>query len=56
MEDMELEPAISCNQARLPMEGLGHQPRNKTLNPQFVLPIRCVGVKDAAEFEEGANQ
>jgi hypothetical protein len=30
---MEPERAISCNQARLLMEGLGHQPDNKSLDP-----------------------
>ena len=34
----EPEPAISCNQARLPVEGLGHQPSHKAFDLQFVLP------------------
>jgi hypothetical protein len=47
---------ISCNQARLPMEGLGHKLSHKTLDPQFVLPTRCAGVKEGTEFEGRANQ
>ena len=44
MEDMEPEMATFCNQARLPMKGLEHQLSHKTLNPQFVMPIRCAVV------------
>jgi hypothetical protein len=55
MENIEPETAISYNQARLPMEGLGHQPSHNSLDPQFVLTIRCTGVKDGVEFE-GTNQ
>lgn len=29
---MEPEPAIACNQVRLPVEVLGHQPSFKTFN------------------------
>ena len=43
--DMKQEMAIYCNQARLPMEGVGHQPSHKTLDPQFVMPTRCAVVK-----------
>lgn len=49
---MEPELAISCNQAGLPVEGLGHQPSHKTLDPQFVLPTRCAGVKVAKKLWE----
>ena len=56
MGDMEPEPAISSNQAQFSMKGLGHYPRQKTLDPQFVLTTRCAGKKDGAEFEGGANQ
>ena len=45
MGDMEPELTISYNQARLPVEGLGHQSGNKTLDIQFVLPIRYTGIK-----------
>jgi hypothetical protein len=47
---MEPELAISCNQARFPMEGLGQQPSHKTLDPQFVLPTGYAGIKDGAKF------
>lgn len=33
--DMEPELAISCNQARHPVEGLGYQPSHKNFNLQF---------------------
>lgn len=52
---MEPELAIYCNQAKLPMEGLGHRPIHKTLGPQFVLPSRCGRLTDGTEFEEKAN-
>jgi hypothetical protein len=39
--------AISCNQARLSVEGLGHQPSHKTFNLQFVLSERCAEVRVA---------
>lgn len=55
MWGMEPEPAVFYNQARLPKEGLGHQPSHKTFNLQFVLPIRYRG-KDGAEIEGIANQ
>jgi hypothetical protein len=42
---MEPEEATSYNQANLPMEGWGHKPTHKILGPQFVLPIRCSGIK-----------
>jgi hypothetical protein len=45
MRDTELEMATSCSQARLPMEGLGHQSSHKTFNSQFALSIRCAGIK-----------
>ena len=45
MEETELEPAVSCNQASPPVEGLGHQPSHKTFDLQFALPTGCTGVK-----------
>lgn len=39
------EQAISSNQARLSEEGLGHQFSHKTFGLQFVLLIKCAGVK-----------
>jgi hypothetical protein len=53
---MEPESAISSNDARLPMEGLGHQPSHKTLDPQFILPTRYVGIKGSAQFERRVNE
>jgi hypothetical protein len=41
----EPEQAASCNQKRLLVEELGHQPSKKPLDPQFVLPIRCAEIK-----------
>jgi hypothetical protein len=43
--DTEPEAAILCNQARLPMEELGHQTSHKSFDLQLVLPTRCAGVK-----------
>lgn len=35
---------IFCKQARLEVEGFGHQP-NKSVNLWFVLPARCSGIE-----------
>jgi hypothetical protein len=43
--DMEYVLAISCNQARFPMEGLGHQYHHKNFKLLFVLPTRCAELK-----------
>jgi hypothetical protein len=56
MGDMEPEPTISCNQARLLVEGLEHKSSHKTFNPHFVLPVRCAKVKYGSGFEGRANQ
>ena len=40
MVDMELELVNSCNQAQLPMEGLGTQPNHITIDLQFDLHTR----------------
>ena len=56
MGDIEPESAITSNEASLPMEGLEHQPSHKILDPQFILPTRCVGLKRGAEFEGRANE
>jgi hypothetical protein len=58
MWNIEFEPAISYNQARLSMEALRHQPTHKTLGTKFVLstPTRCVEGKDGAEFKGNINQ
>lgn len=55
MGDMDPELDISCNQASLPMEGYGHQPNHKSLDPQFVL-LTCAGVKHRGEFEGRPSQ
>lgn len=41
--DTELELAIFCNQARLPIVEQGYQSSHKTLDLQPVLPERCAG-------------
>ena len=41
--------AIFCNQARLPMEGLGHQPSHKIFDLPFVLPARHAGVNKGGQ-------
>lgn len=56
MGDMMSELAFSCNQARLPMDGLGHQPCYKNFDPEFVLLTRYAIVKDGAQFKGRANQ
>jgi hypothetical protein len=42
-----IKPEITTayNQVRLPMKGLGHEPTQKTLDPQFVLPTGYAGIK-----------
>jgi hypothetical protein len=45
MGHMEPEVVIAYNQARLSLEFLEHQPRYKTLDTQFVLLARSVGLK-----------
>jgi hypothetical protein len=56
MEDIEPEPANSCNQARLPMVVLKYQPSHKTFNPQFSLPTRyAVGKMDPKYGEWTTN-
>lgn len=50
MEDTDPEPAISCKQARLPMEGLGHQSKHKTLDLHFVLPTGFADIKVAQKL------
>ena len=55
MVSREPKLAISCNQTSLPMEGLGHQPSHKTLDPQLILLKGYVGLEDGAEFEGRPN-
>lgn len=43
MEVIETELSIFCDQARLPVVGLGHRPCHKTFDLQLVLPAGCVG-------------
>lgn len=49
---MEPESAASYNQARLPVEGLEHQPSHFNFDLQFVLSARCAGVHVAQELQE----
>lgn len=44
MEYMEPESSIFCYQARLPVLGLRHQPRQKPLTYKSVLTSRCASV------------
>jgi len=48
MEDMEPEPAISVTRQDFQWK--------EPLDPPFLLPTRCAGVKDGAEFEGRANK
>ena len=43
---MKPELSVFWNQTRLLMERLGQEHTHKTLDPQFVLPIRYSGVKE----------
>jgi hypothetical protein len=52
MRDIKTQLTISYNQARLPMERLGHQPSQKNVDLLFVLPTRCVGVKMESKLRE----
>jgi hypothetical protein len=57
MGNTETKPTISCNQGRLPVEGLEYQPNHKTLDCKEV----CSGwklcwEKGGAEIMEVANQ
>lgn len=52
MVDMKPEPAISCSQARLHKERLGHEPSHKNLDLQFTGPIRYVEVKMEPKLRE----
>ena len=56
MGNIESEPAFSCNQARLPVKGLGHQSSHKAFKLQFVLPTWSVRSKSRAEIVGVANQ
>ena len=56
MEDMEPELAIFCNQARLPMEGLGASSQAQSLQPA-VCPAYKMGLgKGGTECVAMANQ
>jgi hypothetical protein len=54
MEAIE-SSAISCNQVRLSMEGLRHQPSHKNFNLQFVLPTGHAGVKIERTLREWSS-
>lgn len=49
-EDMESEPGIFYNQSRPQVEGLGHQPRHKTLDLSYILPVECFGTRVSRIF------
>ena len=51
MENIEPEPAMSCNQVKLPMEGPRYQPRPKNLRTTIHPAFKMYKGKDVAEFE-----
>jgi hypothetical protein len=50
--DIETEVATSCIQSELPEEEVGYQSTHKTLNPKFVQPTRCAGIKMERRLKE----
>jgi len=52
---VEPEVAISCSQARLLMEGGGHQHTHKIFDPKFALPTRCVEIKTEQKLRESTT-
>lgn len=52
MGDTEPELSIFCNQAWLPVQGLGHQPSHRTFDLQFALPARCPEVEQVQNLWE----
>jgi hypothetical protein len=44
-EPLETKVATTCSQAGFPKEGEENQSTHKTINPKFVLPTRCAGIK-----------
>jgi len=54
--DMETEVAMSCSQAKLPVERGRHEPTHKNFNPKFALPTRCTEITDGAVIEAMAKQ
>jgi hypothetical protein len=56
IRDVEPGEAASWGQARTPVEGLGHQPTQKTFDPKFILSTRNAGIGDGEETEEMAKQ
>jgi hypothetical protein len=55
MGDMEPELTISYNQARLPVEGLGHQPSHKSFNLHFFSAYNMCWGKGGSEIVGVAN-
>ena len=56
MEDMEPEQSIFCNQARLLVEGLGHQPSHKNLLLMICLASKMCWGKGDTEIVGVASQ
>ena len=52
MRYRETEVATFCRQAGLPVKRVGLQYNHKTLNPKFVLPTRCAGIKMEQRLRE----
>lgn len=44
MGNVEPEPTIFCNQARIPVVGRRYQPNRKTFHLRFILPAKCAGL------------
>ena len=56
MGETEPKLPIFCNQARLPMKGLGYEHSHKILVLQFFLSSNFAGAKDKTELEGRAKQ
>lgn len=52
MEDTEPELAVFCNQARLPVAGLGHPHSHRTFYIKPALPARCAAATKARSLRE----
>jgi hypothetical protein len=56
--NIKTEVATSCSRGvgRILVKTGRHQPTHKTFNPKFVLPARCMRIKDGKEIEGTASQ
>jgi hypothetical protein len=53
--DMQPEEATTFSQAGSPVEGYGHQPIHKTLDPTFVLSKRSAGTNMEQRLKKWPN-